>query len=272
MKIQIASDLHLEFIRPKISRQIEPVEGADLLVIAGDIHRGTQAFQAFANWPVPVVYVAGNHEFYNGIYENILAELRRLGRVQSKLQSAQDDVLIAECSYTHFLEQDEVVIQGVRFLGTMLWTDYELYENAKLAMSVAANSMNDHRVISLSGGGNFEPKHALLAHKKSRDWLLKKLDEPFDGKTVVVTHHGPHHKSIHSKYVGNALSPAFASNLTQLMGKADLWIHGHTHSSLDYVVKGTRVIANPRGYPVDPEYFRFENPDFDPNLVVEIGS
>lgn len=103
------------------------------------------------------------------------------------------------------------------------------------------------------------------------------LHEPFDGRTVVVTHHAPHPDSVHPRFAGNLLNPAFASDLSALMGPADLWIHGHVHDSFDYQVNGTRVIANPRGYALNrqsvqsPEQLEWENPLFDPRLVIEIG-
>ncbi|MGZ5780870.1 MAG: metallophosphoesterase [Burkholderiaceae bacterium] len=270
MKIQIVSDLHLEFFDSGNSRPIEPVEGADVLVIAGDIHRGTHAFQAFADWPVPVIYIAGNHEFYQGTYEPLLAELRRLGGMDSMIHSIQGGKLIAGQNNTHFLERDAIILQDVRFLGTTLWTDYDLYGNAVGAMAVAGSQLNDHRIISTEKDGVFRPYRALAEHQLSRAWLQEKLDEPFNGKTVVVTHHGPHPQSIHPKYGNDPLNPAFASDLTEMMGKSVLWIHGHTHSSFDYVVNGTRVIANPAGYPLNAAAYLFENREFQRSLVVKI--
>jgi Icc-related predicted phosphoesterase len=96
-------------------------------------------------------------------------------------------------------------------------------------------------------------------------WLVKKLDEPFEGKTVVVTHHLPSARSVSDKYEGSTINPCFASNLDEHFGKMDLWIHGHTHDSFDYAINGTRVICNPRGY-----WKKELNQSFIPTLVVEI--
>lgn len=261
MKIQIASDLHLKPLESRFPdyRIIEPA-GADVLVLAGDIHRTARAIELFADWPVPVVYVHGNHELYHEQYSAVVEQMR------------------AACagSSVHFLEQDEYVLNGVRFLGCCLWTDYLLDPvNQRAAMSDAEQKLRDHSVIRTEHG-IFRADDALRIHQQSRTWLDKKLGERFDGSTVVVTHHAPHPKSVHPRYAGMLLNAAFVSDLTPLLGKSDLWIHGHVHDSFDYKVLGTRVIANPRGYALNrstaemPEQLMWENEAFDARLVVEV--
>lgn len=261
MKIQIASDLHLEFLETRFPdyRVVEPA-AADVLVIAGDIHRNTRAIATFADWPVPVIYVHGNHEAYHEQYDELIANMRAA--------SAGSNV--------HYLEGDECVLGNVRFLGCCLWTDYRLADaDPADAMREAERLLRDHQVIH-AASGLFGADDALQRHRQSRAWLEKKLAEDFDGRTVVVTHHGPHPNSVHPRYAGMLLNAAFISDLTPLMGKAALWIHGHVHNSFDYSVTGTRVVANPRGYAanrrtaVTPEQLEWENPHFDPRLVVEI--
>jgi predicted phosphodiesterase len=263
MKIQIASDLHLEFLsRFPRYRVIEPAD-ADVLVIAGDIHNGAKALRAFEGWPVPVIYVHGNHEMYDQHYQTMLLELRGT----------------AAALGIHFLENDELILDGVRFLGCCLWTDYELYGTMYASMLEAERNLADHRAIRFADR-LFIPPDALSIHMDSRHWLSHKLQEDFPGKTVVVTHHGPHEKSVHPKYtvdpITRLLNAAFVSDLTPELEDADLWIHGHTHDSFDYEVEGCRVIANPRGYPMNRPSAKliaeltFENKSFDPRLVVEI--
>ncbi|CAN5197588.1 metallophosphoesterase [soil metagenome] len=260
MKIQIASDLHLEFLEDRFPnfRAVEPTD-ADVLVIAGDIHHGTSAIAAFADWPVPVIYVHGNHEAYNEQLDELIAKLR----------------VAAAGSQVHFLEQDEYESHGVRFLGCCLWTDYQLGSNPNAAMEVAAKKMIDHRLIH-AGDDFFMPRDALAIHEQSRAWLSGKLDQEFDGPTVVVTHHGPHPKSIHPRYAGDLLNAAFVTDLSSLLGKAKLWIHGHVHDNFDYSIAGTRVIANPRGYALNRlgattvDEIEWENKGFDPRMVVQL--
>jgi predicted phosphodiesterase len=261
MRVQIASDLHHEFSRAGHlgSEGIPVADGVDVLVLAGDIHAGARAFDLYRNYPVPIVYVHGNHELYGAEMFSLVHQLRSNANVAA----------------VNFLERDEVVIDGVRFLGTCLWTDYCLRPVWKrVAMSEADMSMTDHRVIRYAGARAFSSHDAETEHLKARDWLEKKLDTHFDGKTVVVTHHAPHPRSIPSEYVDDILSAAFASDLTPLVEQADVWIHGHVHRSADYRVGKCRVICNPRGYPgrhsKNPVPVAFENPSFDPALVIDI--
>jgi Icc-related predicted phosphoesterase len=261
MKIQIASDLHLEFIDQRFpgERLLTPAD-ADVLVIAGDIHAGVRAIERFADWPVPVVYVHGNHELYHGDHVQVVAALRKA--------SAGGNV--------HHLECSELRLQGVRFLGCCLWTDYEFIEGMREeAMAEVESILHDHRAIH-SGAALFRAEEALRLHQASRAWLSAKLDEPFNGKTVVVTHHAPHAGSLHPRYAGSLLNAGFISDLTEHLGKQAAWIHGHVHDSFDYVVKGSRVVANPRGYALNlaaaarVEDIQWENKAFDPAFVIEV--
>lgn len=261
MKIQIASDLHLDLLDSRFPgyRVIEPAK-ADVLVIAGDIHRNTCAIDTFADWPVPVVYVHGNHEAYYEQYFDLVGSLHTT----------------AAGGNVHYLEGGEYVQDGVRFLGCCLWTDYLLYpEERDAAMQEAERSLPDFRVIG-TPKGPLTAEDTVQLHLASRAWLEARLDEPFDGATVVVTHHGPHAGSVHPRYAGTLMNAAFVSDLTPLMGKASLWIHGHVHDSFDYEIDGTRIVANPRGYALNrkaaasPEQIQWENEAFDAELVVEV--
>ena len=251
MKILILSDLHLEF-----ASLAPPASKVDVVVLAGDIWKKDQGIHwARATWPeIPIIYLAGNHEFYRTKRNACLSALRA---------SAQE-------ANVHFLENAEVVIDGVRFLGCTLWTDFELFGIAQSKEKVIAcclGSLADFRWIT-EVADPFTPNDAIRLFQESAAWLKNKLiEEPFDGKTVVVTHHLPSARSVAPEYANNLSSAGFASNLDSLFGYSDLWIHGHTHTSFDYIAKGTRVICNPRGY-----IFRgqAENPAFNPELVVEV--
>jgi DNA repair exonuclease SbcCD nuclease subunit len=143
-------------------------------------------------------------------------------------------------------------------------------------MKLAGRVMNDHSAIRSSEGERFRPEHALAEHEKALAWLQEQLALPFEGRTVVVTHHGVTPSSVHPRYLDDPGNAAFVSDLRPLVGLADLWIHGHVHDSFDYRVGGTRVIANPRGYALNrlragaPRDLRWENPAFDAALVIEI--
>ncbi|MBB5428277.1 putative phosphodiesterase [Paraburkholderia sp. JPY158] len=261
MRFQIASDLHLEMLyRFPGCRVIEPAPDADALILAGDIHSHTHGIRMFSDWPVPVFYVHGNHECYGAHYYAVIKELKR----------------VAAAAGIQYLERDVVSLPSVRILGTCLWTDYAVDGHASAAMREAQRCIRDHSVIRVNEGQDFTPTIARSEHIKSRSWLQQQLALPFAGKTVVITHHGPHRKSVHSRYAGDLLNAAFVSDLTPLVEQADLWVHGHVHDSFDYKVGKCRVVANPRGYARNRLYadelsqVEWENFAFDPLLVVEI--
>lgn len=265
MRIQLASDLHLEHISRyfRLEKLIRPAHEADLLVLAGDIARASEAIDLFAKWPVPVLYVMGNHEAYGGCFESVQHELR----------------VAAKGTSVNFLERDVADYGGVRFLGCTLWTDYRLWSNRtqRQQMEHAQLRINDHRLISTSDGGLFTAARALEEHEVSRAWLVSELSKDYDGKTVVITHHAPHPLSVHPRYAGDATNAAFASDLTELLQRSDYWLHGHVHDSFDYSVAGCRVVANPRGYArnissvENVKQLEFENPLFNYACIVDVA-
>ena len=231
MKVHILNDLHIEFADFK-----PPETDADVVVLAGDIGVGVEGLcWAQKQFPdKPVIYVPGNHEFY-GNDTNLVDDLRA---------EAPENI--------HVLNNDQVIIDGVRFLGSILWTDFALMGEAGklLAIQEAQQCMTDFANIR-HNDRCFTPQDAIRLHMVSRDWLSSMLARPFNGKTVVVTHHAPSTRSIPPRYAGSLLSASFASNLENLMtgnSFAALWVHGHVHDSFDYEVCGTRVVCNPRGY------------------------
>lgn len=255
MKLHILSDLHLEF------STLDPIAtGADVIVLAGDIGKKSNGiFWARDAFPeTPIIYVPGNHEFYNTDRLETLSLMR---------------IAAYEC-HVNLLDDDEVVIGGVRFLGSTLWTDFCLFgkEEQQFVMGWGQQRLNDFMLIHDGRLGYFSPMRSVELHKQSLAWLAAKLDEPFDGETVVVTHHLPSALSVAERFKSDALSACFASNLDHLFGKAGLWIHGHTHDNFDYEANGTRVICNPRGYVTNNHTGSIENKSFNPALVVEVPS
>lgn len=250
MKLFILSDLHNEFT------VFEPFDTeADVIVLAGDIDNGVEGLTwARRAWPnSKIVYVVGNHEYYGRDYAETLALLR---------QSA-----LAHNIY--LLEDSEAVIDGVRFLGATLWTDFEFFgaESKAMAMEEGQRRLNDFKLIQFGTLGTFIPAHSVELHHHSLAWLTAKLNDPFEGPTVVVTHHLPSSKSVADRFLYSPLSACFVSNLDHLFGKMSLWIHGHMHDSFDYVANDTRVVCNPRGYVTSRGA---ENFDFNPAKVVEV--
>ena len=260
MKIHILSDVHLEFgyLSP-------PTVDADVTVLAGDIGLGLMGAEwalAFAR-ERPVVYVCGNHEYYRQ---------PPVPYVQQALREA--------CTGTgvRYLENEAVIIDGVRFLGATLWTDFRMLGRRDEGMQSAQRLMSDYHVIAIARSSpvsqndaalwdRLVPEDTLAFHEQSRTWLEGELAAQFPGATVVVTHHAPSSRSLRPGYTNEPTAVAYASNLDSLMNgsRAALWVHGHVHKSSDYRVNGTRVLCNPRGY----TGFAL-NPSFDPTLVIEI--
>ena len=230
MKIHILNDLHIEFSEFSISKT-----DADVLILAGDIGVGLGGLEWLAKQKIekPVIYVPGNHEYY-GYDISLIEEMKKY-----------------TFSNVHVLNDGSVKIDGVRFLGCTLWTDFGFFGEADkfFAMRQASSCMADFSRIKYAGG-TFSPKDAIALHTYSRNWLKFMLEKDFDGKTVVVTHHAPSVGSVHPRYANDLLTPAFVSNLEDLMdgSRIALWAHGHMHDSCDYGVFGTRVVCNPRGY------------------------
>jgi predicted phosphodiesterase len=254
MKLWVLSDLHLE------ASCWDPPSGveADVVVLAGDIHQGRRgidwAQRAFKGREV--VYVAGNHEGYGQYWLPLMEELRSVAKPP-----------------VHFLECSQVVIGGVRFLGATLWTDCYLWGDRAAVLAVQ-RYLNDFRCIRMDRESDLrlEPVEMIRWHERALDWLHQALEVPFDGPTVVVTHHAPHPNSVrpYDPMQNQPISGYFASDLSWLIEwhQPALWIHGHSHASLDYQVGRTRVLANPAGYAyIDRPR---ENCNFKPNLVVEV--
>ena len=247
MKLHILNDLHIEFEDFK-----PPVIDADVVVLAGDIGVGMQALSwvQYRFPDRPVIYVPGNHEFYH----------HDIALIDELKAQAPDNI--------HVLNDDQVEISGARFLGSILWTDFALFGEADkfFAMQQARQGMTDFSIIR-NGGRPFTPEDAIKLHTASRDWLASMLAKPFAGKTVVVTHHAPSSQSVHPRFARDLLTPAFASNLENMMdgARVALWTHGHMHESYDYEIYGTRVVCNPRGYAPNAL-----NPEFRSDWIVEI--
>lgn len=269
LRVQLASDLHLEMFR-KAFRDATRVERlgtdrADVLVLAGDIHNGVEAIRRFADWPIPVFFVPGNHEFYEHLVNPTIDAMREACRG----------------TQVRLLSGDSLLWHGVRFLGCTLWTDYALLGDGirkTLAMQACERLMVDHRVIKGvdSKRRRFLPEDALAIHERERAWLLTELESIHEGPTVAITHHGVHPKSVHPRFAQHPGNPGFISDLGAAVRLADLWIHGHVHDSFDYKLGATRVVANPGSYALNLSQARnwdelvWENAHFDPAKVVSL--
>lgn len=256
MKAWILSDLHLEMDKSLDWLQIPD---ADVCICAGDILDGgvvpTVEFLGEVIAPhMPVVFVAGNHEFYRAsVQEGMAAGYEAAKRYDG----------------VYLLERDVVLIDRFRFVGATLWTDFMLFGHAGIAMAEAKELLNDYRQIKLQKTPfkRFTPRESQYLHNLARVGIEQVLSTPSPLATVVVTHHAPSLMSIPRAFLHDPLTPSFASNLEAKIMEYQplLWVHGHLHTPSDYLIGQTRVICNPRGYPDEVSQV------FNPALVVDLA-
>lgn len=245
MQIGIISDLHTEFWKPihdQIERKVHSLlADADLILMAGDIGLGTDAINVASRlFPdKPVFLVAGNHEFYNGDYAEVIDGLR-----SAALRSVNVQFLQQEAAFI------EVGDKNLRILGTTLWTDFNLHGTPDMSM-FDARVLNDFQYIS-NGLAMLVPRDTLAWHMEQRAWLLEALDKDHDGPTVILTHHAPVSFAISPQFTGDNLSPCFASRMEEMLIRDNLplVVWGHTHHCVDRQIETTRFVSNQTGYPV----------------------
>lgn len=242
------SDLHLEF-----SDFEHPEIDADVTVLAGDIHTKERGLSIAIEHraTTPTFYVAGNHEFYGTAIPKLYDKMKTL----------------AMGTPIRVLENDQAIVNDVRFLGCTLWTDFGLLgaDSRELAMLEAKATMTDYKKIRMNPAyRKLTPAATYAFHRSSLSWLESRLAEPFHGKTVVITHHAPSALSIGDS--GELINAAYGSSLDNFIrsNPIDLWIHGHTHRCVDYYIGKTRIVSNQRGYPGE------NTGAFDPALVVTL--
>jgi Icc-related predicted phosphoesterase len=177
-----------------------------------------------------------------------------------------DDMKKLSSDKVKVLDMGELVIGGVRFLGATAWTDFAATGDPALAALFAQQTLNDFNLIRTDKYRRIRPADLIKASEKAKSWLRSKIEEKFHGKTVVITHHAPLMQSLeNSPHAPSHLEAAFANRWDELIegGKVDLWIHGHTHISVDYKANGTRIVSNQRGYPG-------ESTGFNPELIIDV--
>jgi len=267
MRIWFMSDIHPN---PEWPFELpEQAPAAEVIVLAGDCGEEMSrraipwVAENFKIYGLPIIYVPGNHDFYRAHLSHEVTKAR----------------LVADHHGVTLLAQGEsVVIDGVRFVGATMWTDYALGDYGHIAELEALKSMNDFRYIRHgSSYSKARPKEIIDIHYEQRFRIEKVLATPFDGPTVVITHHAPLEASLQHGKREHPLDPAYASDLSGLIEKyaPELWIHGHIHVNRDYVHDRTRVACNPRGYLLGNTMRGRgrtypENEAFDPELVITV--
>jgi predicted phosphodiesterase len=262
MKIQLVSDLHLNFSSVEIG--IAP--GVDVLVLAGDLSPHPDEI---ADWidrklpkSLPIVMVAGNHEYESGIF----------GVRQREIKAA-----LKGLKSVHFLDNETWVFKGTRFLGGTMWSNFEPDDGDTKdrhdLMSAAKFGVVDFSSIRVKNDGQirrFEPFDAFNAFKVAEAFIQEEMAKPFNGRTVVVSHFLPSRQCISKKFEGNPINGYFAARADHLLKGVDVWCHGHTHESVNLMIDDTRVLCNPRGY--SHQFNLAENVNFKEDFTFEVMS
>lgn len=245
---------------------------ADICVCAGDasgfFEQGIDFIEKVISPAMPVVAVLGNHDYFGNSIKNVLHLARE--------RCAGSNIT--------FLENETVFFENVRIVGATLWTDFEIpwggndedlttEDRRAFAISFCRRYMLDFREIFRSDAfpdgmpGLLTSRELIARHAESRAFIRAELDKPWQGKTVVLSHHAPSPRSLLEKFRGHPSNAAFASDLSDLFlsGKLDIWVHGHIHQFFDYVEGGTRIVCNPVGY----RHERGAN-GYKPGFVIEL--
>lgn len=255
MKIICFSDLHLEFGKPFNT----PDEStADMMILAGDIITFADFLpleQIARSWRKPILYVAGNHEFYT--------------RTPMQDGIARFEAWAVDYPHLHFLQDEPITIEGVHFFGGTMWTDFN--GGNPNAIMTARQKMNDFKLIRASEDAFFRPEDSILLHNLFKTKLISWLEENKGKSKVVISHHAPVINP-NTRYRASPLQPAFNSlDMIEAIEKyqPNLWIYGHTHECDDQMLGSTRIISNQRGYPHSRMGFECEG--FDPGgVLIEI--
>jgi predicted phosphodiesterase len=274
VRLWVLSDLHVELTRGWDLPSADARPQFDVLVIAGDLipraERGVKWLRERVS-DRPVIYIMGNHEAYRC----------DIDRTVEKAKQA------AAGTNIHVLQHESLRIGEVTFAGATTWTDFGLFGDQRRAIAVAAEHMNDFRKIRTARYvERFRPYHAYARHLAARKFFESEMRKPRSGKLVVVSHHAPHPGQAlplsDPPTRDEILTAAYRSDLRSLMSPApddgrgalrpaDIWIYGHTHESEDVTIGHTRIVTNAKGYgPWLPKHRAWDNPRFDPNLVIEI--
>ena len=276
MRINIASDIHLEFG----TIEFKNTEGADTLILSGDICVATHLahkddedkrsqeihnfFEMCCNEYDNVIYVVGNHEHYNGDFQYTIPHLKE-----------------NLCSYLenlHILDKSVVTINDVTFIGGTLWTDMNK-EDPSTLYSIRGmmndfikvfNGEIDNRGKPYKVVNRLTPDDVVADHKAMLEYIHSVVDGKHDRKFVVVGHHAPSKLSTNPKYQDEyIMNGAYSSDLSEFIldhPQIKMWTHGHMHDPFDYLMGSTRVVCNPRGY------INYEQSadNFNPNIIFEV--
>lgn len=257
VKIQIASDLHLEFKENHTWLEQNPlIPKGDILLLAGDIildkykKRARNFYEKIsADFP-QIISTMGNHEFYRGTLSYAYPSYS--GKISSN----------------HLrLNNGSIILGKTKIIASILWTDILPQEEATIE-----KDMNDYQFIKETDVyGEKIPltiTRIRQLHRISLDFLLKEIEKPFAGKIVVMTHHLPSYACLSQIYTESNINSAYATELDEFIRshpQIALWVCGHSHGFCDITIGKTRIVKNTLGYVQEGQQFEFRR-----DFVVEV--
>lgn len=248
MKVQVVSDLHLEFIENKGRFKLN--KSADLLIIAGDLGCGNDRQLALIkeiSKEKPVILVLGNHDF-----------------MWSSIKETVDFWHNVQLPNFYFLNDKTIEIEGVHFIGSPLWSD--LSKDPTNHFYILKNMADYKAIYKNETHTNFiNIQDIQIEYENHIDFIKHELGQDYKRK-VLITHHLPTSASVSHEYLNSKLNAAFMTDLSNLLlfsPNLELCIHGHTHKTLDYKLGEMRVFCNPLGYP-------HENNEYSNDILINL--
>lgn len=242
--LRVASDLHLEQFYGQDLFKVEELtlprhenDAESILVLAGDISSKPDQLCLFLKLIEErfrhVIYVPGNHEYYHHDMSLWNGHMECMTEHFERVTAAHGEV---KC----------VIVDGIRFIMGTLWADGG--QTAYDAMNVS-KGLWDFRIIQ-NDGYAFDVSDMVKLHNTMKNDIVRFLGAKSHSPTIVVTHHMPSHRLCHPRF-GGEINGGFASNCDAILASdnaPDLWVHGHTHDTIDMQLFNTRIVCNPRGY------------------------
>lgn len=253
IKLRLLSDLHIEGYK-----YFYEWAGEDILILAGDIHTKNRLHELLITIPfnVRVLFVAGNHEYYDGVFDDVNEYLKGLEK---------------DFTNFRFLNNESIEIDGINFFGGTMWTRFMLFGFNELwfVKKQARQRINDYFLIrkrdDLEGRiRGWEIEDHVSEHEKFYRETKLWLQHTEGKKRVMISHFAPHPVTIQPQYAGQMVNAYFTEDMSDLMGWDGLWLYGHTHGSFDGMVGDTRIISNPKGYGLENKN------GFQNELIIEI--
>lgn len=249
MRCHYLSDLHLE------AQSFDArLPSGDVLIVAGDLCHARRldpaltdrysldqrarvmrfvdaALARFAH----VLLIAGNHEHYDGVFEDTTGLLRR------------------HLPGVTVLDNDTIEIGGIRFFGSTLWSDFE--GRSETSMARVRRGMGEFFFVKTRRHDDalikLQPRDILQAHDDALAALRGAVVNAEGRSTIVVTHHAPSRQGLNPLFSGNGLDGAYGSDLErEIEGLANvpIWVHGHTHIARSYRIGDMVVRSNALGF------------------------